>query len=395
LLGWINAVALAALVAPFGVDAMNKYAVGNVSSKPFIDSSNRINKPLRLFISGHSLTDQPLPNQMEAIASSLGTPLEWNRHYIVGSSIATRSRGRDLNDQTWSGYRDGFNRSEGRLDVASELRNPKTVTGGIYDVLIITEQNGLLDSLTFNDTVRYLRHYHDLFIQGNSQGKTYFFEPWIGLNDKSNPRRWIDFERAASPIWQCIATRINISLNAEGRRDRVYSLPAGAALADLIETATSARGLPSITLGNIGETVGSIVKDDVHLTELGSYFVALVSHSFTHGRSPYGAWHPKNVSEIQAKALQQKAWDFYSNYLTTNAPLTLDECQKKLRVSFISVYWTYVRDVFWPLERNSVSAYFRWLRYLLKWHWQIRHQSRDNPFHFDPVTDKTYWFPGP
>jgi hypothetical protein len=350
---------------------------------------------MRLFISGHSLMEQPIPDQLEAIAKSLGTPLEWNRQSIGGSSILTRSRGNNPRNATWSGYQNGFNRSGQGLNIVSELRNPKTVSKGHYDALLITEQHGLLDSLTWNDTVRYLRHYHDLLIDGSPQAKTYFYEPWLGLNDKGTPYRWIAYERAASPIWQCIATRINMSLKIEGRSDRIFSLPAGAALAELIDRATRPGGLSGITLGNVHKTVTSLIKDDVHLTELGSYYVALVSYSITYGRSTYGAWRPASVSITQANALQQTASDFVTRYSAVNTPLTLEECKKELRTSFIGMYWSYVRDVEWPSERNVISAYIRWVRYVLKWHWRIRVNSTHNPFHFDPKSDHTFWLPKP
>ena len=275
---------------------------------------------IRLFISGHSLVDQPLPDYVEAIGKSLKTPLQWNRHYQVGSSIAARSRGKQSAHGAWDGYRTGANRTGEGLDVVAELRRPGTVSGEHYDALLITEQHGLLGSLTWHDTVRYLRHYHERLIEGSPQAKTYFFEPWLSINDKSDPRRWIAYERAASPIWQCIATRVNVSLQAEGRADRISSVPAGAALAHLVDLATRPSGLPTITLGSVRATVDSLVADDVHLTQLGTYYSALVNYSVLYGKSPVGAWHPQSVSAAQAAALQTVAWEFVTDYLRTNVP---------------------------------------------------------------------------
>ena len=47
----------------------------------------------RLFVSGHSLTDPPLPQHLSQIAASLGTPLQWNMQSIAGSSISMRIQG--------------------------------------------------------------------------------------------------------------------------------------------------------------------------------------------------------------------------------------------------------------------------------------------------------------
>jgi len=333
---------------------------------------------MSLFISGHSLTDQPIPDHLEAIANSLRTPLEWNRQYVVGSSIMTRSRGKDPQSGSWSGYRSGSNKNGQGLDVVAELRSPKAVSSGRYDSMLITEQSGVLDSLSRNDTVRYLRNFHDLFISGSPQGTTYFYEPWIGLNDKSDPRRWIAYERAASPI---IATRINYSLRAEGRVDRIESLPAGAALADLLNTAIEPQGLPGLTANTARDIVNSFFQDDIHLTEMGSYYIALVTYSISFGRSTVGAWYPKSVTETLAQTLQEKAWKFVSNYDSSNVRWSLEECQEELRSSFIGIYWTY--------------DYYRWMSSLVRSHWQMRNEAAGNPFRYKPESDKDYWLPAP
>ena len=47
--------------------------------------------PQRLFYSGHSLLDEPLPRDVAAIAASLGTPLQqWERDTPPGSSMRER-----------------------------------------------------------------------------------------------------------------------------------------------------------------------------------------------------------------------------------------------------------------------------------------------------------------
>jgi hypothetical protein len=348
-----------------------------------------------LFITGHSLTDQPMPNYLAEIARSLDTPLQWNRQYVVGSSIATRTRGLDRKATGWQGYRTGYNRRGEGLDVIEELRHPKTIQSSPYDALVITEEHNLLASLAGSDTVRYLRHYHERLIEGNPQATTYFYESWLGMNDKSNPQRWIAYERAASPVWQCIATRINISLGNEGRPDRILSLPVGLAMAELVDRATQPAGLPGITRGSVRETVDSILSDNVHNTELGKYYAALVTYSVVYRRSPQSAWRPKGVSAVQTESLQSLAWDFVSNYSKTNVPLSLKQCREYLQDSFINLYWGYTRDAQWRNEVGSVRANIRWARQVANWHWLVRRDNTENPFYFDSETDRHFWLPAP
>lgn len=353
--------------------------------------------PARVFISGHSLVDQPLPADLAAIAASLGPPLQWNRQYMVGSSIRARVRGAKAppGETGWSGYRQGSNREGENLDVLAELRQPRTVSGGPYDVLLITEEHGLLGTLVWNDTVRYLRHYHDRFIAANPAGRTLFYEPWLDLDDKNDPRRWIAYERAASPLWQCLATRINLSLAAQGRSDRIESLPAGLALAGLIERATQGPGVPGISAAGVRATVDRLVKDQVHLTRLGSYYAALVSYAVLYGRSPLGAWAPAEVDAQQAHSLQTVAWQIISDYRAHHRALPLASCHQVLTQSFINTYWSYVRDTFWRQELGALHAQARWWRHVLLWQWRLRRDHADNPLHYDPSTDNAYWLPAP
>jgi hypothetical protein len=350
--------------------------------------------PQRVFISGHSLVDQPFPSQLEAIAASLGTPIRWNRQYVVGSSIRARTRGtRAPADATgWQGYREGYNRGTEGLDVVAELRRPKTVDGP-FDTLLITEQHWALHALLLGDTVRHLRHYHDRFIEGNAQGQTWFYEPWISMDDKSDPRRWIAYEREASTLWQCIVTRINASLAAEGRPDRIAALPASMALAALIERTTQVPGVPGLTGDSVRETVDRFVKDTVHLTVAGNYYMALVSYASMAGRDPAGAWAPAEVDRPTAAALQQVAWQVVEANRST-AP-TLDACQQHLQHRFIATYAAYMRDAYWMPDVGAARAWMRWAKHRIEWQWRLRASAKDNPLRYDPTTDKSFWFPSP
>jgi hypothetical protein len=281
--------------------------------------------PERLFISGHSLVDQPLPSDLAEIAKSLGAPLQWSRQYMVGSSIRARSAGDDP-AKPWSGYRRGDNREGANLDILQELRQPITVSGGRYDGLLIAEQHGLLGSLLWNDTVRHLRHYHDRFVAANAQSRTWFYEAWLPVSDKDDPRAWIAYERAASPRWQCIAARINHSLQAEGRSDRIEPLPAARALAGLVEQATSSAGLPGVSKASVRQTVDSLFADDVHLTRVGAYYMALVSYAYLFDRSPLSAWKPQEVSAEAATSLQQAAWQWAQQERTDRRRMDVAEC---------------------------------------------------------------------
>lgn len=348
-----------------------------------------------VFISGHSLTDQPMPDFLARVANSLDTPLRWNRQNVGASSLRDRTRGMKLDEPGWSGYRLGANREGERMDVVTELRRPMTIGSQHYDALLVTELNGLLYSLFDLDAVRYLRHFHERLIEGNPEGQTYFYEPWTGLDSKADPTRWIAYERNASRVWQCMATRVNVSLTAEGRRDRIASMPGGWMMAALVEQATQGMGLSGITGTSVRDTLDRLFSDDVHLTPLGNYYIALITYVSLSGRSPLGAWAPEGISPAQAASLQQFAWVTLAEYRANNNPLDLESCRKVLKEGFIWQFWAYSRDYPTKDALSKLRGYWRSIRNSFSNHWQVRRNNGSNPFYFDAATDKDYWFPAP
>jgi hypothetical protein len=357
---------------------------------------------INVFWSGHSLTDPPIPEFVAEISAGFGKPSAWNRHSMAGASLEMRTRGNPPAPTGWRGYQQGFNRDTDDMDVIEELRTHRSVGGQPYGALVITENHSFLWMLLRADTVRLLRHYHERFIEGNPSGQTFFYEAWLSVNDKSAPEEWIDYERAASPVWQCAATRVNVSLANEGRDERIASLPAGLALAQLVEHATSAQGLPGISGSTHQETMDRIFSDDVHLTRLGAYYVALVSYAFIDGTSLDGAWHPADIEPDQARTLQEIAGDFVSGYRAGNTPYDLDECNAYIREQFAGQYWRYVFNrpddkelSWWRAIVESAKQTGRRLRNIYNWRRSFADDAPENPLRFDPSADESYWHHAP
>jgi hypothetical protein len=342
----------------------------------------------RLFISGHSLTEAPYPGFLAAIAGSLDTPMLWNQQKLFGSSIRARTRG-EGGGPDWIGYRRGENRTGEGMDVRAELHHPATIDGRPYDALIITENHALLANIVLNDTVRYLRHFHEQLVAANPRGVTYLFASWLSIGDKDDPRRWIAYERAAAPAWACIATRVNHSLAREGRTDRVVPLPVAEALAELSASAL-AGDVPGVSGADARATMDRLFRDDVHLTPTGSYYVALVTYAFVYRRSPVGGWSPPDLSPTQARALQQAAWAF-ARRRRHDRPPSLDACRRYVAETFAGIALAYERDVVWG-EEGTLRAYARWARRSVGWRHALARESVANPLHFDAANDRHYWF---
>lgn len=310
--------------------------------------------PQRLFYSGHSLLDAPLPHDVAAIAASLGTPLVWRQHTPAGSSIRDRS----AVTAAWP--------------------------SGADDTMLITEQHTLVGNIVWNDSVRQLRRLHERLIAANPRARTWFYASWLSLDDKTDPRRWIAHERAASPLWQCIATRIDTSLEAEGRADRVAFLPAGALLAALVERTQQQRVQ--------GVSVAGLFRDDVHLTPLGSYYMSLVVYATLFDRSPVGAAIPEDIDAAAARALQGEAWDLVQQERAQRETLSLNACRERLR-GFVAPYAAYQRDVIDQPRIGPLRAWWLWAKHRLQWRWALREGAAAHPLRFNATTDKAYWLP--
>ena len=329
-----------------------------------------------MFFSGHSLTDDPLAEYVASIAQSLGTQAWWNEQIYIGSPIRVRTRG-DASPQgnSFPGYGTGKNRDGLNMNVVSELRQPRTIGGQRYDTLIITERHDLVGTLIWEDTVRYTRHFHERLIEGNPLASTYLYHSWLDV-DKNSPSAWVAYERTVAPAWQCVASRINRSLQAEGRSDRLVYLPAGLALTDLVEQATQGV-VAGITGGTVRQTMDRIFLDNVHLNPVGIYYMALVNYASVYRRSPVGAWAPAGVTSEQKNSLQALAWQAVSSHFNNYREPDLAQCRQIMVNSVCPAFWKFAK-----LDGKACSEPFS-------------DQAQSNPFYFDASTDRGYWFPAP
>lgn len=323
--------------------------------------------PRSMFISGHSLTNEPIPSDTAAIADGFGLPLTWNRQYLEGSAIQQRS----------GDGQKGYDRTGQPIDAAAELARPAQHPDRPYDALVITEQHGVLLSMILHDTVGSLTAYRDRYFASNPSGEMYFYESWLNIDDTSDPKRWIAYERAAAPVWGCVVEEINAAARADRRPGRMRTIPAARALARLVERATQGDGLPGITQGSVSATVDSLFTDGVHLTRLGSYYLALVTFAYTFGQSPQGAWHPAAVSAEQAKAMQATLVEFLAE--VPSEPLSLADCRAYVRKSFLWTYLGYAEASQWRPAMGRLRALYLRLKWSVQWSSLLAKDTADNP----------------
>lgn len=326
--------------------------------------------PRHVFISGHSLIDHPFPDYLEALAGGEGNQLKWSMQNLVGSSLQTRAQ-------------DMSRAATDRNGLPTSAADEKSTKDGAapYDTLILTEVHTLLESLMWNDTVGNAVDYVTRFTESNPAARVYLYTSWLNVGDMDDPRRWIAYERAAAKAWQCTASRISQNLAASGNARQVQIIPAAEALAALVEQVVSGN---SPAFGAAPRTaMRQLFIDDVHLTELGVYYVALVSYAVLHGGVPETPWAP-GIDADKARALQDSARHFMAGWSQPRA-MTSPECSDYLAGQFAPIYLGYVRDTRWR-EEGWARARYKWARYSIEWPTLLRSDSPGNPFR-DNTTD--------
>jgi len=267
---------------------------------------------IRAFYSGHSLSDG-VPEAVEQIATSLGHRLDFETQSIGYSLLRQRTKGEVASATEWPGYRAGQNRRGTGLNVAEELRQPRRLPpGGKYDVLVVTERHDLPSIAREERTAFYLTDMARHLLAGNPDAEVLFYHTWLNL-DPDAPWSWINYERAVSPMWECIASRANLDLPARGNTPRIRVLPGAVALAELTAALWEGK-VPGVKGTNPGERVRLLFSDNVHMSDAGRYFIALVHYAILFGRKPEGAAIPTSLAPETGRYMQTLAWQYVVSY---------------------------------------------------------------------------------
>lgn len=330
--------------------------------------------PRKLFISGHSLTDRPFPDFLAALAEGAGRPLEWNMQHLAGSSLRMRTQGDG--SASWSGYRAGTDRHRRPIDVLDEFK-PRPGEAA-YDTLILNEVHTLLESLIWNDTIGHATNFEARFVASNPDGQTYLYAAWLNVDDLDDPHNWIAYERAATRAWQCTTTRINARLTAEKRTRPVRLIPAAPALAALVAQAVSKEGVNGLSASTPRATMARLFTDDVHLTELGNYYIALVTYIALYGSLPTDPW-AGDLDPVTASELQVFAGRFMTQWRREQARVSIN-CSQYLADQFAGIYLSYVRGAQWRKADGPLRAHYKWARFSIAWPRLLRGNSPENPF---------------
>ena len=157
---------------------------------------------------------------------------------------------------------------------SAEGHNPRvTLAAEPFDVLVLTEAIPLATQIQWGDSAGNAGRFLALAYEQNPNVQAYLYETWHSLT-VDDWRAQLDTDRA---LWASIVTSVNAT---HAGRDMLL-VPGGRAMAALYDR-IEAGGLPGIT------SIQDLFADDIHLTDTGWYFIAMVQYATIFRRSPVG-----------------------------------------------------------------------------------------------------------
>jgi hypothetical protein len=179
-------------------------------------------------------------------------------------------------------------------------------------VLVVTERHDLPAIARKEQTAFYLANMAKHLLAGNPDAEVLLYHTWLHI-DVDAPWPWIDYERAVAAMWECVASRANLDLPKRGDHPRVRALPGGSALAQLAAALWDGK-VPGVLASAPGARVRLLFSDNVHMSDFGRYYIALVHYAILFGRSPEGAFVPKFMALESGRYMQTLAWQYASSY---------------------------------------------------------------------------------
>ncbi|MEI4263444.1 DUF4214 domain-containing protein [Roseovarius sp. D0-M9] len=198
--------------------------------------------PEKILLIGHSLVGKIMPQMLNSVMTTLGRDVQADVQVINGAPLR----------YNW----DNGDRAEG-----VNARN--ALADGSYDVVVVTEAIPLDTHLTWNDTHGYATRYYNLATNANSATQFYVYETWHNLG--SNLGAWRAQLDDDLGKWEGIADYINAQ--RAGGMPEALIVPAGQAMARLYD-AIQAGQVPGLS------SIRDVFKDDIHLNDLGQWFIA-------------------------------------------------------------------------------------------------------------------------
>lgn len=271
---------------------------------------------------GHSLVGHTMPDMLNQFALSKGMNYSSKRQIINGAPLKYNWENPEL----------------------GEIGNYTTdLSTGNYNTLILTEAIPLDNHIMWSDTHIMANNFYNYFDTYINNGTSYIYETWHCINsgteidcnyDDGDAVLWRERLDIDLSKWEAIADYIN----NQNSNANTKLIPAGQAMA-LLYDEIALNNLTGIT------NISDFYSDDIHLNDMGNYYIACVMYSILFNENPVGLTREMNDSSgvpyqtpdsILANQLQQLALQSVCNYQNKNAGnyQTLSTIKARLDSSF-------------------------------------------------------------
>lgn len=256
--------------------------------------------PLTVYHLGHSLVGRDMPAMLAQLA---GNGHRYDSQLGWGTTLKAH-----WGDDTINGF-DSEN-DHPRFRAAHEAAK-----SGDYDAVVLTEMVEINDAMRYFDSPRYLALWADEALTARPDTRIYLYETWHQLDD---PKGWLsrldqDWDRA----W--LRGVLRPALGRLPDDARIHVIPAGQAMAAFVRAIDQQDGVGNVAARkDLFRLTPEGTQDNIHLNDLGSYFVALVHYAVLYQKSPVGL--PSNLlradgtpadapSAEVARLMQETVWD--------------------------------------------------------------------------------------
>lgn len=306
-----------------------------ISSSVVIKAQN-----VNAFYVGHSLSDQ-IPDMVKSLADDhVKADFDWVYQSIPGAPLRWQWARKDAND-----YTSNPPHYYGFYDETGGLPN------GNFDVTVLTESVPRYGAL-IEETYAYADSFFRYANLHNSKTKVYLYEDWHCLlsgtptgcdyDEDSNP--WRQRLKDDLPMWESVVDTLNNRFNPE---NPVCLIPAAQGLAQVYDS-IYAGAMPGLT------RIEDLFSDNIHLTDVGKYFVACVHFSTIFGTSPVGLTNQLKVwwggdfeapSAELALKFQEIAWDVSTQYPNSCIGSTVSVEESPFESDDLRIYPNPVSDI--------------------------------------------------
>jgi len=247
---------------------------------------------LNVYHIGHSLVNTDMPEMLNDIATDDSLDHGYSEHVGIPPSLEYKWNNPQDSGWGWTLYID-------------------EIPTGNYDVLVLTEGLPLtLQNVGSKQTSLYTGRFYDLAVGANPNTQVYLYETW-GFNTPDFSA-WRQYVMDVLPVWELVMDEVNAAHSGSD----MYIVPGGQALVALYDAYLDGT-VPGLT------NFSQLFIDQVHLSDWGNHFIALVHYAVIYKESPVGltnqtASPQRGVYNApppdMAQRMQEIAWEAVVNY---------------------------------------------------------------------------------